>query len=177
MRWIIGRLQYRGELTNDATSVRHAMNWRFGIQQSNAKCLGISAARRLRCKQGESHGSLWGSSVQISEDMLDNFDTSGASHMLLQEWYAAEKTLNASSKDACTRIQPIARMTLLRYVPHFLRSFGKGFLWYSVASQADEAVHQFLNNGYSMQSMPFICTVILRLEVTRDAKCMKASMD
>ena len=43
----------------------------------------------LRCttflrEQGELHGRLWGSSVQISEDMLDNVDKRGASHMLLQ---------------------------------------------------------------------------------------------
>ena len=97
--------------------------------------------------------------------------------MLLQLWFSADQTLNASSKHTCTRIQPIVRMTLLRYLLHFLRSFGKGFLWYSVASQVDKAVHQFLSNGYSLQNMPLICTVILRLEVTRDAKCMKVSMD
>ena len=68
-------------------------------------------------------------------------------------------------------------MTLLRYLPHFLRSFGKGFLWYSVASQVDKAVHQILSNGCYLQNMLLICTVILRLEVTRDAKCMSVSMD
>ena len=84
IRWILGRLQYRGELTNDATSVQHGMIWRPRNQQGSAKLLGIFAARRLPCKQGELHGSLWGSNVQISEDMLDNVDESGASHMLLQ---------------------------------------------------------------------------------------------
>ena len=50
-------------------------------------------------------------------------------------------------------------------------------MWYSAASQVDKAVHQFLSNGYYLQNMPFICIVILRLEVTRYAKCMKVSMD
>ena len=68
-------------------------------------------------------------------------------------------------------------MTLLRYLLNFLRSFGKGFLWYSVASQVDKAVHHFLSNDYLLQKMPLICSVILRLEVIRDAKCVKVSLD
>ena len=46
-----------------------------------------------------------------------------------------------------------------------------------MASQVDKAVHQFLSNGYDLQIVPLICIVILSLEVTRDAKCMKVSMD
>ena len=52
-----------------------------------------------------------------------------------------------------------------------------GFFCYSVASQVDKAVHPFLSHGCYLQNMPLICTVILRLEMTRDAKCMKVSMD
>ena len=46
-----------------------------------------------------------------------------------------------------------------------------------MASEVDKAVRHFLSNGYYLQNMPLICTEILRLEVTRDAKCMKVSMD
>ena len=46
-----------------------------------------------------------------------------------------------------------------------------------MASQVDKAVHQFLSHGYDLQNMRLICTVIMRLEVTRVAKCMKVSMD
>ena len=45
-----------------------------------------------------------------------------------------------------------------------------------MASQVDKAVHQFLSNGYYLENMPSICTVIQRLGVTRDAKCKKVSM-
>ena len=42
IRWIVGKQQYRGELSRDA---------RLGSRQSNAKLLGIFAARRLLCQQ------------------------------------------------------------------------------------------------------------------------------
>ena len=52
-----------------------------------------------------------------------------------------------------------------------------GFFCYSVASQVDKAVHKLLSNVYYLQNTSLICTAVLRLKVTRDAKCTKVFMD
>ena len=171
IQWTLGKLQYRGELSEDATTILNGLI--AGNIHQQTKFLGMFAANRLQCFQRELHGSLWGSSLQISENMLDELDKHGASHRILQEWYSADKLLTTTTEHMCTKFPPMIRITMLRYLFQFLDRYKKENLWYAVVSQTDRVSYQLLNSGYFLHQLPLTFAAIMRLVLTRDAACKK----